>query len=174
MAKRIILVSGEIISLETWLFRNQKNKLAEYFSESEVPFSRENWILHESLFAVIDELRRQMGKPVRINSAYRSETEQARLQRSPEFAAAKNSPHCWGLAVDIDTATDKESDLVADKLAKIAASFGLKYRIGVQEYKKHKQTFVHFDIAPTMFGPGGVWEFMPGVPTAFKNNKLTW
>lgn len=166
MTSKIITKNGAIVPLADW----QKtkgllpHKVGEYFFVNE--FSP-NFVLHETLFEILDKVREAWGKPIKINSSYRTAEHQKSLIASG-VRAATNSPHTWGLAIDVDTATAKESREMAQLIMKIVNSFGMVVRVGYLKYIKEGQTFVHFDICPLIFGSGGVWEYMPTIPQEFK------
>lgn len=171
--RKIITQSGEILPLLVWQQKQgfQKgfdvSKLSQYFSTKERSFNKPTWLLHETLFHILDALREKVAKPIRINSAYRTQAEQMALRKVNE-GAVLNSPHTWGLAVDIDTESNEETDLYVSYLKEIANRKGLDIRIGYQQYKKTSMTFVHLDIAPEMFGVGKAWELLPNVPDLFR------
>ena len=173
--RKIIKKNGEIISLNDW----QKEKgyaiqtmLGKYFSTNEKPFSIENWLLHESLFDVINELRERVGLPIKINSGYRTIEKQKELQKT-NAGAVSNSPHTWGLALDIDTKTNAQTDAYVEILRQISIDLDIKIRIGWQQYKGLKETFVHIDVAPEMFSIVKSWEFLPNIPNVYKL-KIEW
>ncbi len=171
--RKIITKSGAILDLHVW--QHQKGyraiQLGQYFTTLEEKLNRESWVLHESLFEILDRLRFLAGRPIYINSAYRTTAEQLKLQEKNENAAS-NSPHPYGLAIDIDTRTHKETEIYVNHLRNIAKELNVKIRIGYKKYQP-KQTFIHIDVCPEMYGEGGVWEFMPNIPTAFKS-QIEW
>jgi len=173
--RNIITQSGEIVPLATWQQKQgfekgfELSKLSHYFSTKERSFNKETWLLHERLFHILDALREIVKKPIRINSAYRTQAEQMALRKVNE-GAVLNSPHTWGLAVDIDTESNQETDLYVRYLKEIAARKGIEIRLGYQEYKKYSATFVHVDVAPEMFGVGKAWELLPNVPNVFRKS----
>ena len=168
--RKIIKKNGEILPLvfwqKTWLYANT-TMLGKYFSTEENPFNTEDWQLHESLFDVINELRERVGRPVKINSGFRTVEKQKELQKT-NAGAVSNSPHTWGLALDIDTKSNAETDRFVILLRQIAIDLNVKIRIGWQQYKKDGATFVHIDVAPEMFAPGKPWEFFPNIPNVYK------
>lgn len=157
--RKIILVTGEIVPLNVW----QKSKsysesqLSKFFSLKERTLKNPDWVLHESLFDILDELRTEVGKPIRINSGFRSVEHQEVLRKTNKGAVA-NSPHTWGLAIDVDTVSNGQSDAYAKLILDISKSKNIAVRVGWQQYKRFHETFVHFDVAPEMFGKGKIWE----------------
>ena len=172
--RKIILANGELILLEDWKKRNKNTGLAEFFSIREFPFNRKEWILHEDLFMIIDELRRRAHKHIRINSAYRTFSEQKRLLDNGNYKAAKVSPHTYGLAVDIDTVNYSETLHYVELLKKICSDAHIQYRIGYRTYHKIGQSFVHIDICPNLFCKGKVWEEYTNIPSPWKIHGLEW
>lgn len=157
--RKIILATGEIVPLNVW----QKSKsysesqLSKFFSLKERTLKNPDWVLHESLFDILDELRTEVGKPIRINSGFRSVEHQEVLRKTNKGAVA-NSPHTWGLAIDVDTVSNGQSDAYAKLILDISKSKNIAVRVGWQQYKRFHETFVHFDVAPEMFGKGKIWE----------------
>lgn len=176
--RKIITQSGEIMPLAVWQqtkFSNKKGydltKISNFFSTKERSFNKENWLLHESLFDILDLLRSKVNKPIRINSAYRTEAEQRTLRKT-NAGAVSNSPHCWGLAVDIDTENWEETKYFVVLLKEICKDLNLKVRLGYNQYKSYA-SFVHLDLCPEVFGEGKIWEHLPNVPDAFRN-QIEW
>lgn len=173
--RKIITQTGEIVPLAVWQQKQgfekgfDRSKLSEYFSTKERSFNKPTWLLHETLFHILDALRETVNKPIRINSAYRTQAEQMALRKVNE-GAVLNSPHTWGLAVDIDTESDEETDLYVKFLKEIADRKGLEIRLGYEQYKKTSMTFVHLDVCPEIFGIGKAWELLPNVPNLFRKS----
>jgi hypothetical protein len=167
--KKIITATGEIISLTDWQKRKGyiiNTQLGKYFSTAEKKLSGD-FILHEYLFLILDKLREYAKKPIIINSAYRTELEQRELQKNNE-GAVSNSPHVWGLAIDIDTRNNKETENYVRILRIIANELNLKIRLGFTQYQKLGSTFIHIDVTPEMFGVGKPWQHFPNIPIAYK------
>ena len=95
------------------------NKLGKYFSLSEltrtnknlpnVPNSEQIAALTELVKNVLDPLRALYGKPIKVNSGYRSKLVNAAV------GGAKNSDHLFGLAADI-TAGNKTENCILFQL----------------------------------------------------------
>lgn len=169
--RKIITAKGEILDLAVWQKQKgySETQLGAYFSTNENKLSNESWYLHEHLFLILDKLREYANKPIIINSAYRTELEQKELQKINE-GAVNNSPHCWGLAIDIDTKSNRETETYVRILRIVAKELNLKIRLGFTQYQNMTppKTFIHLDVTPEMFGVGKVWEFMPNIPKLYK------
>lgn len=171
--RKIIKANGELVELSIW----QQSKgytptqLGKYFSTKENKLENESWYLHEYLFTILDKLRELANKPIHINSAYRTTAEQIALQKKNE-GAVSNSPHTYGLAIDIDTVSHVETLRYVIYLRQIARELNLQIRIGYKQYQNMtpKQTFVHIDVTPEMFGIGKPYEFFPNIPQIFKRS----
>lgn len=172
--RQVITKSGLIIPLAEWqklqgfTTKYEVPKLSKFFSTKERSFNKGNWLLHELLFEISDRLREKVGKPVYANSAYRTQLEQMKLRKTNKNAALI-SPHTYGMAIDYETSSDVETDLYVKYLKTIAIELGIKIRIGYKQYKLSRQTFVHCDVCPEMFGVGKPWEMLP-VPDLFRES----
>ena len=170
--KKIITAAGEIISLADWQKRKGYSsiQLGEYFSTTENKLSGD-FILHEYLFTILDLLREYVKKPIHINSAYRTELEQKELQKNNK-GAVTNSPHVWGLAIDIDTISNRETARYLVILRKIAKDLNLQIRLGWRQYQNMTpaKTFIHIDVTPEMFGDGRPWQHFPNIQQVYKNS----
>ena len=147
--QKIITAEGEILDLAVWQKQKgySENQLGTYFSTKENKLSNESWYLHEYLFLILDKLREYAQKPIIINSAYRTSAEQKELQKNNE-GAVNNSPHVWGLAIDIDTKSNRETETYVRILRIVAKELMLKIRIGFTQYKNMTppKTFIHIDV----------------------------
>ena len=84
------------------------------------------------LVSILDILRNEVGKPVIINSGYRTP------ERNKTVGGAKYSYHMRGMAADIRI-NGMSAKEIADKLNKIVPN-----ECGIIVYK----TWVHFDVRP--------------------------
>jgi len=112
----------------------------EYFTYSEfdqpgLPNSGEQYMSDEFI-SMLDECRKIYGKPMKINSGYRSESYQKELAKRYNTGVAKNSPHTEGIAADIHVGNSKDRWLLINSL--ISAGFT---RIGIAS------NFLHADIS---------------------------
>ena len=88
--------------------------------------------MDENLLNALDIIRDEYGKPMKVNSAYRSEAHNAKV------GGVKNSQHRLGLAVDIHISSQEEGDML-EKLAR-------KHIVGgIGRY----HTFIHIDARGT-------------------------
>jgi hypothetical protein len=170
---KIITAAGEILNLTDWQKRKGyilDTQLGKYFTTKENKLSGD-FILHEYLFLILDKLREYAKKPIIINSAYRTELEQRELQKTNK-GAVSNSPHVWGLAIDIDTRNNKETENYVRILRIIANELNLKIRLGFTQYQNMKpaKTFIHLDVTPEMFGVGKPWQHFPNIPQVYKSS----
>jgi hypothetical protein len=156
----ILLASGLIISLAKWQEdQNLTNDLvAKYFglnerSASGIFLFPAGFTVSAVLLIFMDRFREKLGKPVRCNSLFRSKAKQQAIRDSGMEAAAE-SPHCVGMAVDLDTNSDKESDEFVALAKLVAKELRIKIRIGFSLYKKSKMTFVHIDVCPEYYAKG--------------------
>lgn len=90
------------------------------------------------LVSILDILRNEVGKPVIINSGYRTPT------RNKEVGGAKYSYHMRGMAADIRI-NGMSAKEIADKLNKI-----IPYECGIIVYN----TWVHIDTRTNKYRKG--------------------
>lgn len=107
-------------------------------------------VLLEPLIACFEEARRLMGRPIRINSGYRSQEYQKHL-RAVGYQAAKDSPHCRGAAFDLGIPSGTTCLALTTVLKKAAKNLGLpRPRLG---FKQYGYSFVHVDFVYMLFAP---------------------
>lgn len=107
----------------------------EFFEPGELA-SRGKLFLTPSLMIFLDRFRREMGRPVLINSGYRTPSHNADVAKS-----AKGSRHMHGDAVDIDLRNHKGKqarDMVMHLLD--------EEKIGYAEYGPKAGNFIHVDL----------------------------
>jgi len=102
----------------------------EEFDSPDKPGSGLN--MHEEILHMLDAVRKQFGKPIKINSGYRTEA------RNQKIGGVPNSSHLKGLAADISCENSKDRFTLLGLLVKA----GFK-RIGVAS------SFIHVDIDKT-------------------------
>ena len=102
----------------------------EEFDSPDKPGSGLN--MHEVILYMLDAVRKQYGKPIKINSGYRTEA------RNKKIGGVLNSSHLRGLAVDISCSNSKDRFTLVNLLLKA----GFK-RIGIAG------SFIHVDIDKT-------------------------
>ena len=72
-----------------------KSKIAQQYGINNTPSEKENQNLQILIDKILDPLRRAYGKPIIVNSGYRSATLNYKVK------GAKNSNHLYGYAADI-------------------------------------------------------------------------
>lgn len=92
-------------------------------------------LMSETILEMLDDVRGKFGKPIVINSGYRTEEHNAKVGGKPKTKTSKGSSHMYGLAVDIKctNSTDRFH------LIYLLQETGFQ-RIGVAK------TFIHVDI----------------------------
>lgn len=152
--KEILTATGKRITLNDWQHINHlpKDKVATYFYISELDCNGE-LLIAAPLLNLLDKFRERIGRPVTINSGYRTMEKQAQLKAAGYLAAA-TSPHTVGMAADIDTVNRVQTMAVVLLLKKIAAENGYKIRLGYNQYLRAGQTFVHVDVCPMYYAAG--------------------
>jgi len=91
--------------------------------------------MDENFLQMLDEVRDKFGKPIVINSGYRSQEHNAAVGGKPKTETSKGSSHMYGLAADIkcDNSVDRFH------LIFLLQETGFQ-RIGVAK------TFIHVDL----------------------------
>jgi uncharacterized protein YcbK (DUF882 family) len=112
--------------------RNESVRLSSSFVSDEF-FSAldpaEEGYVHPALIVLLQRIRNEIGKPLRINSGYRSPL------HNQNIGGASQSTHIFGMAADIRT--DNLNDL--PEIEHIAKKLGAG---GIKRYN----TFVHVDV----------------------------
>jgi uncharacterized protein YcbK (DUF882 family) len=101
-------------------------KLEEFDSPDE-PGSGSN--MHEEILHMLDAVRKKYGKPIKINSGYRT------VDRNKKIGGVKNSSHLKGLAVDISCKESKDRFTLLNLLIEVGFRI-----IGIAK------SFIHVDI----------------------------
>jgi hypothetical protein len=174
--KKVIVINreGKAISLDDW----QKiyglpvgsTKIGKYFDLTEARFVKDlalygEIIVNELLIRVLDQFREDVNRSINLNAFNRDQKHQNELT-AQGFRTATYSPHVvkkdgfgitGGFGADVDTASDEQTNKEVVILAKSAKKLGIKIRIGWQEYKQQKQTFIHVDVGPEYYASGKPW-----------------
>lgn len=58
-------------------------------------------LMSETILDMLNDVRGKFGKPIVINSGYRTEEHNAKVGGKPKTETSKGSSHMYGLAVDI-------------------------------------------------------------------------
>jgi len=92
-------------------------------------------LMSKTIIEMLDDVRGKFGKPIVINSGYRTEEHNARVGGKPKTETSKGSSHMYGLAADLSctNSTDRYN------LIFLLQQTGFQ-RIGVGS------TFIHVDI----------------------------
>lgn len=114
----------------------------------------DNWtgevVLFKPVIDCFEKAREILGRPIRINSGYRSEEYQKHL-KAVGYQAATDSPHCKGAALDLAIPSGTTYLVLLTVLRQAAKSLGLpKPRFG---YKQYGYSFVHFDLVFMLYPP---------------------
>ena len=113
----------------------KKEKIMKYFKHEEFDSLDEpgsGLKMSEEILHMLDAVRKEYGKPMKINSGYRTEA------RNKKIGGVKNSSHLRGLAADISCKNSKDRFALVNLLLKA----GFK-RIGIAG------SFIHVDIDKT-------------------------
>lgn len=107
-------------------------------------------IILDPLIALFERAREVLGRPITINSGYRTPEYQKHL-KNLGLRVAEDSPHCHGAALDLAIPKGQMAMDLADALKKAAQDLGLPApRLGIRLYDF---TFVHVDLVFLLFEP---------------------
>lgn len=161
---KILTEEGNYITLDQWQksYGLKGYNIGKYFSLKETRFKKDielfgELIVCEPLMILLDAFRKEIGKPIYINSFNRSEVYQKTLAEKG-FKAAKTSPHVVKMAADIDTVSDEQTRLYAKKMREVSKKIGIKCRIGFRQYIAKGDSFIHVDVCPVYYGKGCAFE----------------
>jgi uncharacterized protein YcbK (DUF882 family) len=134
-----------------FMLKNGIEYLTDHISRHEV---EDRWTKEVVMFgptlALFEETRRLLGKPIGINSGYRSPDYQKHLKEIG-YKAATDSPHCRGAALDLTIPYGTTYLALISLIRQAAKNLGLpKPRLG---YKEYGYTFVHVDLVFMLFEP---------------------
>ena len=104
-------------------------KLEEFDSPDEAGSGKH---MHQEILHMLDAVRKKFGKPIKINSGYRT------VARNKKIGGVADSSHLKGLAVDISCS----NSVNRFKLLNLLLEAGFN-RIGIAK------TFIHVDIDKT-------------------------
>lgn len=171
--KQILDGNGRLVDLKEWQqVRGIKgDKLSANFSVPEFDCEGE-LIISEVLIDFLQVLRDRWGKPMKVNSGYRTDTKQAVLKKLG-FKTATVSPHIPGMAADLDTTSPDETKKLAALAESVARFMRLPVRIGFRQYLAGGQTFAHIDVCPHYYAKGRPLHDEPH-PAAWEIPYLTW
>lgn len=171
--KQILDGNGRRQDLKEWQqFRGIKgDKLSANFTVQEFDCEGE-LLISEVLIDFLQVVRSRWGKPVKINSGYRSDAKQAAL-KAQGYKTATTSPHIQGMAADLDTTSPDETKRLAALVESVARFMKLPVRIGFKQYLAAGQTFVHVDVCPHYFAKGRPLHDVPH-PAVWETPYLTW
>ena len=172
--KQVISGTGELLDLKQWQqFKGilRGDKLSENFTWQEFECEGE-FLISEVLIDFLQVIRRRWGKPMKVNSGYRTKAKQEQL-KAQGYKAATFSPHTKGMAADIDTTSKQETNDLAQLMVNTAKQLKLPIRVGYLDYLKVGQTFVHIDVCPHYYGKGRPY-YEQNHPPAWEKAYLTW
>lgn len=156
----VITKDGTPTTLAKWQadYGLKPDQIGKYFSLSEARFKQDmdeygEIVVNELLMRVLDAFREEIKRPISINSFNRTEDHQKAL-KARGFRAATYSPHVVKMAADIDTHTAQQSKEYASVMQRVSVKIGIKVRVGVDDYIKAGQTFIHVDVCPEYYAPG--------------------
>lgn len=105
-------------------------------------------VISEIILEVFEKIRSIYGKPIHINSGYRTQEKQTELI-NVGYKAAKTSPHCRGFALDISAVNER--DILLTACRQVSKEYAGLVRIGWKTYWQIGQSFIHIDIAPAAY-----------------------
>lgn len=150
--KNIIMQNGQVVPLETW--QDLQGLPSENITTNIKLNSSVVWGNFEISCYVLQILNALYDNDYKkINSLYRTDANQKELLKTNPNAA-KISPHCFGMAADVDAISKQQTSDLADLISEIAEALHIKVRIGYKKYLANGNTFVHFDVCPEYYAEG--------------------
>jgi uncharacterized protein YcbK (DUF882 family) len=98
-------------------------------------------LMDDNILMMLDDVREKFGKPIRINSGYRT------IEHNAKVGGVSTSSHTKGLAADISCKNSEDRY----KLVALLLETGFN-RIGIAS------TFIHIDIDPDK-SPSVIWTY---------------
>jgi hypothetical protein len=124
---------------------------SKHFSQKELydaaPFAPSTKLIYGPTLELAEAIRKEWGRPLRVNAGVRTKAKQADLKRRG-YKAATYSPHVYRCALDIDTTSRDETERLVRVIRKVSRETGIPCRIGWQSYLRSGMTFIHVDVAP--------------------------
>lgn len=162
--KQIISGTGKLVDLKEWQqFRGLKDgKISDNFTWQEFDCDGE-FLLSEILIDFLQYVRRKWGKPLKINSGYRTKEKQ-QLLKDQGYKTATFSPHTKGMASDLETVSVSDTKHLVAVIKLCARNLKLNVRIGYMQYLANGQTFVHVDVCPEYYAKGKPFYEQPHAP----------
>lgn len=157
--QKIITEAGKIIDVKNAIAPSllRENKLSEHLWIKEIATNDGSFILARPLIELFEAIREVYGKPIGINSGYRTLAKQKELQKT-NANAVSISPHTLGLALDVDAGGKNENIELLKAIRTVQARKPL-IRIGHFQYWAKGQYFIHIDVCPFYYNlKNGVWK----------------
>lgn len=147
----ILIGDGKTIDIKEWqkIYNVKSPKISTFFSIGE-PCINDDTRVSSKLLVLLDRVRQIKGVPVKLNSLYRTQEHQRELI-SQGYRAAKTSPHCEGMAADIDTVSKQDTTHTVNIIKQAANELSMTVRIGYLQYMQDGNTFVHVDVCPEYY-----------------------
>lgn len=125
-------------------------------------------LIAQDILECFDKIRAIYGKPIKINSGYRTQKRQDELT-AEGYRTAKTSPHCQGFALDLGFNPGEGLNLLQAVKEVVHNYLGL-IRFGYKQYWDLKQNFIHVDCAPiaSLNIPGNIF------PEVWKLKNVVW
>lgn len=135
-----------------FLIKRGVEYVSEHISRHEV---EDPWtgkvVLFQPIIELFEEARKGLGRPIGINSGYRTPEYQEHLAEIGYKAAKNYPPHCEGAALDLAIPAALTYYPIVQALTRASRKLGYPTpRIGVKEYG---YKFVHVDLVFMLFEP---------------------
>lgn len=157
MENKLILENGTLITLAQYqkISDLKDTQLSENFFVTEKKIGEFQPFIYAVPLIQVAQLTREIwGKPIIVNSGFRTHDKQQQLI-ADGYRAAKTSPHEYGMAFDVDTNSYTETLKMVKAIRQAAGDLNVSVRIGYLKYwNEDRSTFVHFDVCPTYYGKG--------------------
>ena len=131
-----------------FLMQGGKESVTEHLSKSELDADDGTICMFEPMLALFEHTRKTIGRPIAINSGYRTPAHQDRLKQQG-YKAAGDSPHLRGAALDCALPAGINAEQLAMYFRQSAHALGLpRPRLG---WKQYGGAFLHVDLVFMMY-----------------------
>lgn len=158
-----------------------QKKLSEHIAISEAVDKQDgkSLLVAGKLLYAFELIRARRGRPIQINSLYRTYNHQQNLKDSYEAQGKtgltfSQSVHCEGMGMDLQADSMGDQLALRDIAREVNEVMGGYLRIGWKEYQAVGWYFVHVDVAPWFFNLVNGPLRRRDVPSQWRQGSTEW